>query len=56
VVEMNIEYWIKLYQSLRYSINFSQADELREMLRRMGYEIRIKDKNGTVQIKEIDIK
>ena len=34
--------WIDLYQKLRTEGSYPQADELREMLRRMGYELRVK--------------
>jgi cysteinyl-tRNA synthetase len=38
----NLNYWLSLYEYLRNKEgeNYFRADELREMLRRMGYEIR----------------
>lgn len=49
----HIEYWIKLYIEWRAQGLFEFSDELREMLRRMGYEIRT-TKNG-VEAREIKI-
>ena len=42
MAKINLDYWIDLYESLRKGKgdNYFRADELREILRRMGFEIR----------------
>ena len=37
---MILDYWMELYNKLRNDGEFLKADELREMIRRMGYEIK----------------
>lgn len=42
---IKVKYWLEEYQKLRLRGDFHLADQLREMMRRMGYEIRVsKDK------------
>jgi hypothetical protein len=43
-----IKNWLKLYQDLRTDGNYPMSDDLREMLRRMGYEIRVTKNSGEV--------
>ena len=44
----DLSYWLDLYGTLRESGKFRKADELREMLRRMGFVLRTdKDKITT---------
>ena len=40
--KINLKYWIGVYEELRNGRgdSYFRADELREMLRRMGFEIR----------------
>lgn len=40
-MQLHIEFWLKYYQELRERGSYPHSDELREMLRRMGYEIRV---------------
>ncbi len=39
--EVDAEYWVEVLHDLRELGDFKKADELREMLRRMGYEVRL---------------
>lgn len=48
----DIEYWTQAYNYYRKTGEFIHADSLREMLRRMGYEIKTDDK-GAVYWKEV---
>lgn len=50
---MDLEYWIKFYQKLRKDGDFLISDELREMLRRMGYEMR-NSNNGDIILIDIE--
>ena len=49
---MDLKYWIKFYQKLRKEGDFLIADELREMLRRMGYEIR--NSNDDIMVVDVE--
>ena len=49
---LNINYWVTHYQILRQNGDFKYADELREMLRRIGYEIRVTGKNRKLVVVE----
>ncbi len=48
---MDIKFWLTYYRELRGQGNYPHSDELREMLRRMGYEIKTLKDGGVEAIK-----
>lgn len=47
--KVKLDYWLKLYIELRDQGAYPLADQLREMLRRMGYEVIVKVDETVIQ-------